>query len=203
MALWTGTAVLDPVLASFVSTWHRLELSQRKELHLGKCLHEIQLQGIFSISDLAGRSPCGWCHLWASSLGSIREQAEQARGSKPVSDIPPWPLHQLLHPDQLEFQSWLFWWWTAVWNCKLNKPFSPQLLLGHDVCAGIETLTKTDPITKGLCQILSKGWVREINASPYNLSDDKSLIVTAVEQLHYLWGCFYTTEALPFPCKYW
>jgi hypothetical protein len=31
-------------------------------------------------------------------LGSIREQAEQARGSKPVRNIPPWPLHQLLPP---------------------------------------------------------------------------------------------------------
>jgi hypothetical protein len=29
-------------------------------------------------------------------LGSIREQAEQARGSKPVKNIPPWLLHQLL-----------------------------------------------------------------------------------------------------------
>jgi hypothetical protein len=29
-------------------------------------------------------------------LGSIREQDEQARGSKPVKNIPPWPLHQLL-----------------------------------------------------------------------------------------------------------
>jgi hypothetical protein len=38
-------------------------------------------------------------------LGSIRKQAEQARGSKPVSNIPPWPLHQLLLPDLLEFQS--------------------------------------------------------------------------------------------------
>jgi hypothetical protein len=38
-------------------------------------------------------------------LGSIREQAEQARGSKPVKNIPPWPLHQLLLPDLLEFQS--------------------------------------------------------------------------------------------------
>ena len=37
-------------------------------------------------------------------LGSIREQAEQARGSKAVSNIPPWPLHQLLLPDLLEFQ---------------------------------------------------------------------------------------------------
>jgi hypothetical protein len=38
-------------------------------------------------------------------LGSIRKQAEQARGSKPVSNIPPWHLHQLLLPDLLEFQS--------------------------------------------------------------------------------------------------
>ena len=38
-------------------------------------------------------------------LGSVREQAEQARRSKPVWNIPPWPLHQLLLPDLLEFQS--------------------------------------------------------------------------------------------------
>jgi hypothetical protein len=37
--------------------------------------------------------------------GSMREQAKQARGSKPVSNIPPWPLHQLLLLDLLEFQS--------------------------------------------------------------------------------------------------
>jgi hypothetical protein len=36
-------------------------------------------------------------------LGSIRDQAEQARGSKPVKNIPPWTLHQLLHFDLLEF----------------------------------------------------------------------------------------------------
>jgi hypothetical protein len=40
-------------------------------------------------------------------LAFIRKQAEQVRGSKPVSNIPPWPLHQLLLPDLLEFQSWL------------------------------------------------------------------------------------------------
>ena len=38
-------------------------------------------------------------------LGSIREQAEQARESKQVKNIPPWPLHQLLLPDLLELQS--------------------------------------------------------------------------------------------------
>jgi hypothetical protein len=64
-------------------------------------------KAFFSISDLGGRSPCQWYQLWAGSLGSIREQAEQARGSKPVRNIPPWPLHQLLLPDLLEFQFWL------------------------------------------------------------------------------------------------
>jgi hypothetical protein len=38
-------------------------------------------------------------------LGSIREQAEEARGSKPVKNNPPWPLNQLLLPDLLESQS--------------------------------------------------------------------------------------------------
>jgi hypothetical protein len=38
-------------------------------------------------------------------LGSIRKQAEQARVSKPVRNIPPWPLYHLLLPDLLEFQS--------------------------------------------------------------------------------------------------
>jgi hypothetical protein len=38
-------------------------------------------------------------------LSSTREQAEQARGSKPVKNISPWPLHQLLLTDLPEFQS--------------------------------------------------------------------------------------------------
>ena len=42
-------------------------------------------------------------------LGSIRKQAEEASGSKPVRNIPPWPLHQLLLPDLLEFQSCILW----------------------------------------------------------------------------------------------
>ena len=38
-------------------------------------------------------------------LVSVRKQAEQAKRSKYVSNIPPWPLHRLLLPDLLEFQS--------------------------------------------------------------------------------------------------
>ena len=51
-------------------------------------------------------------------LGSIREQAEQARESKPVRNISPWPLHQLLLPDLLEFQS-------------LSRPPSPAKRTQH------------------------------------------------------------------------
>jgi hypothetical protein len=42
-------------------------------------------------------------------LGSIREQTEQARGSKLVKNIPPWFVHQLLLSDLLEFQSCILW----------------------------------------------------------------------------------------------
>jgi hypothetical protein len=38
-------------------------------------------------------------------LGSIRKQDVQAWGSKPIINIPPWTLHQLLFHDLLEFQS--------------------------------------------------------------------------------------------------
>ena len=81
-----------------------------------------------------GRPPCGWCHFWAGSLGSVREQAEQAGGSKPVKNIPPWPLHQLLLPDLLEFQSWL----PLMMNRNMESviwinPFIPNFFLGHDV----------------------------------------------------------------------
>jgi hypothetical protein len=36
-------------------------------------------------------------------LGSIRKQAEQGRGNKPVSTTPPWPLYQLLLSTLHEF----------------------------------------------------------------------------------------------------
>ena len=72
---------------------------------MGKCLHEIQLWGIFSISDQEEGSLVGGTISELVVLGSIREQAEQARGGKPVKNIPPWPLRQLLPPDLFEFQS--------------------------------------------------------------------------------------------------
>ena len=77
-------------------------------------------------------------------LGSIRKQAEQARGSKPVRNT----LHGLCisscfltclssSPDFLGDEQ-------QYGSVSRINPFLPNLLLGHDVCAGIETLTKTN-----------------------------------------------------------
>jgi hypothetical protein len=56
--------------------------------------------GAFSQLVIKGERP-----LVGGTISGLVEQAEQVRGSKPVSNIPPWPLHQLLLPDLLEFQS--------------------------------------------------------------------------------------------------
>ena len=62
--------------------------------------------GVFSQLVIKGERPIvGGAISGLEVLGSIREQAEQARGSKPVRNIPPWPLYQLLLPDLFEFQS--------------------------------------------------------------------------------------------------
>jgi hypothetical protein len=104
---------LYSVLAGFVSTWHRLELSQRKELQLKKCLHEIQLWDIFSISDQEEGPLVGGTISRLVVLGSIRGQAEQARGSKPVTS-----LHGLCisscYLTCLSSSSDILWWSTAV-----------------------------------------------------------------------------------------
>jgi hypothetical protein len=59
----------------------------------------------FSQLVIKGERPLGGTISGLVVLGSIREKAEQARGSKPVKNIPAWPLHQLLLSDLLEFQS--------------------------------------------------------------------------------------------------
>jgi hypothetical protein len=97
----------------------------------------------FSQLEIKGeRAPCGWGHPWAGSPGFYKKANEQARGSKPVRNIPPWPLHQLFltclssSPDFLDDGQ-------QCGSVSRINPFLPDLLLGPDVCAGIETLTKT------------------------------------------------------------
>ena len=44
-------------------------------------------------------------HVSGTISGLLVLVLEQARGSKPVKNIPPWPLHQLLLPALFEFQA--------------------------------------------------------------------------------------------------
>ena len=79
-------------------------------------------------------------------LGSIRKQAEQVRGSKPVSNIPPWPLHQLLPPGSCPV-------WVPVltsfsdelWYGSVNQinPFFSKSLWSWYFIIATEILTKT------------------------------------------------------------
>ena len=135
--IWTGWFC--------VSTWHRLELSLSKELQLGKCLHEIQLWGIFSISDQVVRAPCGWFHLWAGALGFYKRAGWASQGKQASKK----------HPSMVSASAPASWpAWVPVltsFSDELQRgslssinSFLPNLLLGHDVCAGIETLTKTN-----------------------------------------------------------
>jgi hypothetical protein len=58
-----------------------------------------------AFSQLVIKDHCGWCIPGLVVRGSIRKEAEQARGSKPESSILSWPLHQVQFPDLLEFLS--------------------------------------------------------------------------------------------------
>jgi hypothetical protein len=92
-----------------------------------------------------------------------------------------------------------------MWKCKLNKPFPPQLLLGHDVCAGIETLTKTGSLLLKKRHILfennynlirflqciaeSKGWdfrVSNCSCRVYALIINVHLFICEIRALHNL-----------------
>jgi len=115
------------VLASFVSTWHSWSYHRKRSFSWGNASMRSNCKAFSQLVIKGERPLVGGTISGLVVLGSIRKQVEQARGSKPVMNIPPWPLHQLLLPDLLEFQSWLPWWWTAVWKCKLNKPSPPQL----------------------------------------------------------------------------
>ena len=67
-------------------------------------------------------------------LGSIRKQAEQAsKQLLPPSSCPALSSSPDLLGDEQQCRS----------VSRIN-PFLPNLLLGHDVCVGIETLTKTN-----------------------------------------------------------
>jgi hypothetical protein len=104
----------------------QLELLQRKEPPLRKCLHGIQIYGIFfQLVIKGGRAHCGWCHPWAGSPGFYKKASWVSHGKQASKEYPQQPLHQLLPPSSRFVQVSIlssFWWWTATWKCTLNKP---------------------------------------------------------------------------------
>jgi hypothetical protein len=115
-------------LASYVSTWHSWSYHRKRSFSWGNASMRSKNPKAFSQLVIKGERPLvGGTIPGLVVLSSIREKAEQARASKPVRIS----LHGFcisscfltcLHssPDFL-------WWWTAVWKCKPNKPFPPQL----------------------------------------------------------------------------
>jgi hypothetical protein len=114
-------------LASFMSSWHKPELSESRELQLRKCPHRIH----FLVINVGGPRP-----LWVGTslgcllvLGSIGKQAELSMGSKPVSSTHPRPLQQLLPPGSqlsslMDYSDGL-----QCESVSQINPFLPNLLL--------------------------------------------------------------------------
>ena len=117
-----------------VSIWHKLELSQRKEPPLRKCLTAGSHGGIW-LSRVGG-PVVGGAIPGLVVLASVRKQAEQAKRSKPVSSIPPWPLQQLLPPASCPIWIPVLTYFGDEQQCggiSWINPFLPRLILGHDV----------------------------------------------------------------------
>lgn len=59
-------------------------------------------------------------------VSSIQRQAKQVRRTKQVWIISPWPLYHFLPPLFALLSSFhdFIWWWTVMWESKLNKPFT-------------------------------------------------------------------------------
>jgi hypothetical protein len=92
------------------------------------------------LNKWSGMEACRWYHLWAGSLGFYKKtswasQGRQASKKHPSKAPASWP-------------AWVQSWYPLVINSHAGSlrwinPFLLSLLLGHDVSAGIETLTKT------------------------------------------------------------
>jgi hypothetical protein len=77
-----------------------------------------------------GRAHGGWCHPWAGSPGFYKEaswasQGKQASKHQPSMASASAPASKFL--PCVSSSTDCLWWWTAMWKCKLNKPFPPQL----------------------------------------------------------------------------
>ena len=113
-----------------------------------KCPNQIglwaSLWDIVLISDWWGRAQpfVGGAIPGLVVLGVVRNHSEQTVRSKPVSNTPPWPLHQLLPPSSCPV--WVLPWLPSGWTVtgSIIHTFLLKLVLAM-VFYTIETLTNT------------------------------------------------------------
>jgi hypothetical protein len=132
-----------PVLASFVSTWHSWSYHRERSFSWGNASMRSNCKAFSQLVNKGERPlwlgpSLGWLSWfykragWASQgKQASKEHPSMASASAPAS----WPawvpvLTSFGDKQQYGSVSWI-------------KHFLPNLFLGHDVCAGIETLTKT------------------------------------------------------------
>jgi hypothetical protein len=134
---------MHPVLASFVSTWHSWSYHRERSFRWGnasmrpncRAFNQLVIKGE---RPLVGGTISGLVVLvykragWASQgKQASKEHPSMASVSAPAL-WPAWgPVLTSLGDEQ------------QYGNVSRINPFLPNLFLGHDVCAGIETLTKT------------------------------------------------------------
>ena len=78
-------------------------------------------------------------------LGSIKKQSEQTMGSKQVSSIPPWPLHQLLPPGSCPAGVPVLTYFGNEQQRGSVSQINPLIANLLAWCFVVATLTKTDP----------------------------------------------------------
>ena len=74
-----------------------------------------------------GRAPCGWSHLWAGSVGFYKKASWGSQRKQASKKCPSTASVSAPASEPAWVPAWLPWWWTAIWKCKLNKPFPSQL----------------------------------------------------------------------------
>lgn len=147
-----------------------------------------------SLWDLTGRHFLNWWSMVQSMVGgighglvfldSIRKQAEQAKGRKPVSSPPPWPLHQFLPSRILPYLNscpGFLWWWTAMCRYKKNKPFPLQLAFWFWYL--VTTIKKKQRHQVSFLRIKSRG----LNSSQNSQAESRGKIFNAAEKHVYIY----------------
>jgi hypothetical protein len=130
-----------------VSTWHSWSYHRERSFHWENASMRSNCKAFSQLVIKGGKAPCGWDHLWVGSLGfckragwasqskqASKEHSSMASASAPAS-WPAWVPVLTSFGDEQQYGS-------VSWI----NPFLPNLFLGHDACARIETLTKTPHI---------------------------------------------------------